>query len=215
MRTWHIGAPIFLPVRPGDYFPSADAINNRGVILGSVLGPDDRLYEVIWPSPRARRYVESKQRLPPHHRWKGLDSVEDLNDANQLVGFGRRVGDTLLEQRGFILSPVYPSFNLSTPSPGNAGTSNTFTITGLQLGDEVALVYGLNGGGALVPGCNLQMNALQIDNPITAGSAVANSSGIATIQGFVPEAARSKTILFQALVKDRYAISGLVVHEFQ
>ena len=210
--------PIFLPLRPRDDdrpYAIADDINNRGVILGSVFDREGRLHEVVWPSPSARDYVEPVRLLPPKHRWQHLDSVEDLNDANQLVGFGRRIGDTLLEQRGFILSPVYPTFDLSTPSPGNAGTGNTFTITGLQPGEEVALVYGLNGGGALIPGCNLQTNALQIDNPITAGSAVANSSGIATIQGFVPNAARNRTILFQALVQGRCAISGLVVHRFQ
>ena len=207
--------PIFLPMRRGDRTASPQVINNHGVILGQVTRADNHLYHVIWLSPLAPRYWEPVLLLPSNHRWTRLDEVADLNDANQMVGFGRRPGDSQIEERGFILSPVFPSFDLSTPSPGDAGTSNTFTITDLSPGDEVELLYGLNGGGALIPGCNLQANALQIDNPITAGSAIADGTGTATIQGFVPNAARNKTIVFQALVKDRCAISGLVVHGFQ
>ena len=207
--------PIFLPVRDGDYYPSANAINNAGIILGSLYDRHDRWRQVIWPSPSARRYLEPSELLPPNPRWTALDALEDLNDANQIVGFGRRPGDTTFEERGFILSPVNPSFHLSTPSPGDAGTSNTFTVTGLMPGDRATLLYSTHGGGTLIPGCNLQTNVLQLDAPRIAGSALADSTGVATIQGFVPNAARNKTVVFQALVKDRCAISDLVVHQFQ
>jgi hypothetical protein len=76
-------------------------------------------------------------------------------------------------------------------------------------------LYSKQGGGTRIPGCDLQQNALQIENPIVIGTAVADGNGNASIIRNVPNIARGQTILFQAVVQNECAISQLVVHQFE
>jgi hypothetical protein len=105
--------------------------------------------------------------------------------------------------------------DLSAPLPGVAGEANSLTITNVTPGQRVYFYYSLHGGGTRIPGCDLQQNALQLDNPKPIGSSIADENGIATISKNVPIAARNQWILIQAVVPGECAISQLVVKRFE
>lgn len=140
----------------------------------------------------------------------GLKFVWDINNAGQIAGDAWPVGDPI-SSIAFLLSPVNPTMDLLPPAPGVAGEVNTLQVTGATPGATVHFVYGRHGGGFQIAGCDLQENALQIDSPTIIGSAVADASGHATIDRFVPPIARDRTILIQAVVADECAISELMV----
>ncbi len=151
--------------------------------------------------------------LPPNSVWK-LEWANDINDAGQIAGTA--VNKREQTERGYLLTPVHPTLTLAQPSPGKAGQRNTLTLTGATPGARIYFVYGTTGGGAVVPGCDLQEAAIQIDSPKTIGFAIANASGTATFSANVPLSARnSGDILIQAVDPQRCDQSQLVVERFE
>jgi hypothetical protein len=153
-----------------------------------------------------------KDLLPPllTSQWR-LDNGE-INDAGQISAAGALQGGG---NDALMITPVYPSMVLANPMPGIAGEQNTLTITGVTPGKRVYFYYSRNGGGTRIPGCDLQQNALQLDNPKPIGSSIADENGNATISKNVPIAARGQWILMQAVVPGECAISQLVVKRFE
>ncbi len=185
---------------------SAHAVNNHGVIVGNMTprGTQQQAAFIIIDD----RMVDLNTLAPPR-RQRQIARAWDINDAGVIVGETR--GDPV---RGYVLSPVTPTMTLDPPAPGLAGRRNTLRVTGATPGVTVHFVYGTYGGGTIIPGCGIQVNALQIRNPVVIGTAVADGNGVASITRTVPPIARGQTILFQAVVQNECAISQLVVHRF-
>jgi len=139
-----------------------------------------------------------------------MEVTTSINNAGQIPVTGKYDDD----HWALLLTPVHPSMTLQGPQPGRAGTTNGLRVTGVTPGARVTFLYSRHGGGTRIPGCDLQQNALQLDNPTVIGTAIANQQGVATITRPVPLIARGQTILFQAVVQNQCAISQLVVHRF-
>jgi len=87
--------------KPADtYEASADAINNHGQIVGMAYasgGPGYRA--LLWDEDRVLWNLNDL--IPPDSGWN-LMFAEDINDAGQIVGFGKWNGD----YHAFLLNPV-------------------------------------------------------------------------------------------------------------
>jgi len=195
-----------------EWWSWARGINNSGTVVGFAVGPPGFVAFVREPG----RPMEIMNKLvPPHLRlpWR-ISEARSINDAGQIATEGE-LDSQPANLWAFLLSPVHPTMEMAPPSPGVAGTSNTISITGATPGARVVFLYARHGGGARIPGCDLQQNALQLDSPTIIGSAIANQNGVATITRNVPLIARGQTILFQAVAQSECAISQLVVHQFE
>ena len=185
---------------------SAHAVNNHGVIVGNMTprGTQQSAAFIIIDD----RMVDLNTLAPPR-RQRQIARAWDINDAGVIVGDTR--GDPV---RGYVLAPVTPTMALDAPFPGLAGRRNTLRVTDVTPGATVHFVYGVYGGGTIIPGCSIQTNALQLANPTLIGTAIADANGVASVTRTVPPIARGQTILFQAVVQNECAISQLVVHTF-
>ena len=192
---------------------SAWGINNVGQVVGWVGVPPINDHAFLWEVETGMRRLDDL--LPPllSKQWK-LSMSYDINDAGQIAANGNENGSPLT-MVPFLLSPVYPSFDLSLATPGLGGEVNTITASNLEPGTKVYFTWSRNGGGAMIPGCAVQTNALQIENPKVTGSAVADENGIATLQGMVPPGISNQWLLFQAVVPGDCAVSNLVVQKFE
>ena len=188
----------------------ATDINSQGQIIGQV----GLLHSHVFIRNPGEQMILLDDLVPPKIRpSREVSGVGSINDAGQIAVGARQPGNST-DVWGVVLTPVYPTMDLAAPSPGTAGASNTITATGVTPGKKVYFLYSVHGGGTRIPGCDLQQNALQLDNPTIIGSAVADGNGVAAITRHVPLLARGQTILFQAVVQDECAISQLAVHQF-
>lgn len=100
------------------------------------------------------------------------------------------------------------------PEPGRAGVTNTISAYGAKPGVRlVHFLYSLREGQTNVPGCPGVVLFLQ--RPVLLGSDVADSNGVATINVFVPGAARGVTVVLQALELDLCNESNAIFHTFE
>ncbi len=197
---------------PGTSESAAYDINNAGQIVGFGYSPNVFGKAFLWEQSRGMQSLMSL--TPPRlNGIAGLTAAWAINDAGQIAGTAYPPGDPIAGI-AFLMSPVSPTMTLESPSPGTAGTNNTIRVTGVTPGARITFLYSRHGGGTRIPGCDLQQNALQLDNPTVIGTAAANEQGVATITRPVPLIARGQTILFQAVVSGECAISRLVVHTF-
>jgi len=208
---WYGGTMTDIGRLPNRKYAWARAINNHNQVVGWSASQPPNLDAFYWTQNTGLRPLADL--LPPKTTWRLYDAW-DINDAGQICG-----GGTLRHTYGpfdaFLMTPVHPTMNLAAPSPGTAGVANTITISGVTPGARVAFMYSLHGGGTRIDGCDLQQNALQLDNPKLIGTAVANGGGVASITRTVPPVAQNQTVLFQAVVQNECAISQLVVHRFE
>ncbi|MCL4198280.1 MAG: DUF3466 family protein [Phycisphaerales bacterium] len=209
--VWFDGRMSDLGRLPGTNAAYGNSINNQGQIVGTSIIAFFNSDAFIWEQGQGMR--ELNDLIAPNSGWR-LRSAWAINEAGQIAGHGTRFGQSD-PTIGFVLTPVNPSMTLSSPSPGSAGVANTITVTGATPGARVTFTYSRRGGGTRIPGCDLQQNALQLDQPTVIGSAIADANGVATITRTVPPIARNQTILFQAVVQNECAISQLVVHQFE
>lgn len=191
---------------------SAWGINNVGQIVGWVGRQPSNVYGFLWDQANGMRRLDDLVPPKPRRNWR-ISMARDVNDAGQIAAEGYVAGQPLTLYP-FLINPVTPTMDLSSPVPGAAPGPNTLTLTGATPGAEVVFLYALHSGGTRIPGCDLQQNALQLDNPKVIGTAIADANGEATITRSVPIIARHQTILFQAVVPNECAISQLVVHQF-
>ncbi len=198
---------------PGTGESVAYDINNAGQVVGFGNTGFSVFVGFLWEQSRGMQRLNDL--APPRLRdVGGIDTAWEINDAGQISGTAHPPGDPI-SGIAFLMSPVSPTMTLESPSPGGAGTNNTITITNVTPGARVTFLYSRHGGGTRIPGCDLQQNALQLDNPTVIGTATANQNGVATITRPVPLIARGQTILFQAVVQGECAISQLVVWRFE
>ncbi|MFG0329894.1 MAG: hypothetical protein ACF8PN_08355 [Phycisphaerales bacterium] len=213
--VWIDGLPQVLEGRGA----SPSGLNNLGDVVGSCLSVVESRQLSIWID---QSVYELRDLVAPNHRWDFADPawsfVEDINDNRQIVGWMRRSGLSSSITAGFLMSPVTwtASLELVGGSPGVAGGINTLTADGFTPGARVYFVYSRHGGGAMIPGCSLLDNALQIDDPKIAGRATADANGVAELTAFVPAAAASLgEIVIQAVDPDACAISNWIAVRFE
>ena len=109
------------------------------------------------------------------------------------------------------ISPA-EGLSLDPPSPGLAGVSNTLTAHGATPGERVHFVYGLRSGSTGIPSCPGVF--VDMGGPMVAGSDVANANGEAELTLFVPNAARNRRVLIQAVERTSCVVSNLVQFVF-
>ncbi len=209
---WYDGRMYDLGKPQGTRSTLGLALNNLGQVVGQATTSRLDVYTAwLWELGRGMQKLDD---LLPPRTWYQTDWASGINDAGQIAGTAHPQGnrDTFV---AFLMSPVHPTLELESPSPGLAGESNTITISNVTPGATVQFLYSRRGGGTIIPGCDLQQNALQLDNPTVIGTAIANQNGVATITRPVPLIARGQTILFQAVVQGECAVSQLVVWRFE
>jgi probable HAF family extracellular repeat protein len=206
---WRNGQIIDLNDRNVIRFSTAYGINNRGEIVGLGYTGGGGLGKAVYWTPDLRMY-NLNTLIPPNSGWN-LTGAWKINDAGQIACQARRDGAYI----GALVTPINATMNMAAPSPGRSGESNVLRVTGATPGAAVRFLYSRHGGGARIPGCDLQQNALQLDSPTVIGTAIADANGVATITRTVPPVARGQTILFQAVVQNECAISQLVEHRFE
>jgi len=193
-------------------------INNRGMILGQQLYRSDRFPRgwIYWSSPDvASRPLYTL--YPPNHLWIPEEDgrpfdINDVNDQGQVAGSGFRVDRP--DVQGFILTPVTYSFNLSAFRPGFTEQPNSITISKAPPNAVVKLVGGRHGGGAMITGCRIIDNVLQIENPRLLATATTDANGKVTIEDVVPAVFADRDLLFQAYIEETCEISNLLMQRF-
>ncbi|NOG54835.1 MAG: hypothetical protein HND57_11000 [Planctomycetes bacterium] len=192
----------------------ANGISNNGEVVGVLIESDydPDVTAFLWRDGDGM--LELRNMLPPKSAWTNLRQALDINDFGQIVGYGYR-SDRNSYNHGFLMTPVYPTFTLDQPTPGTAGVVNTITARNLTPGSRVYFIYGMVGGGSIIPRCEIVEAALQIDDPVIAGTAIANANGVATLVGKVPSKWAGQDVLIQGLVSSECDISNLVVVKFE
>ena len=209
------GTLHILEQNPGATDSNGASINERGDVLG-LIKINGEWDGAIWTAEGEE--ILFSEVLPPNHKWT-IDIPWDINDIGMICGQGNYPPYTgLFDMRGFVMVPVTPAISLAQPVPGLAGRRNTLTASGVTPGREVYFVYGLVGGGSVIPGCDLAetLAATQIESAKIIGSATANAQGVASLQVNVPNAARNAgDVLIQAVIPGDCKISNLVVEVFE
>ena len=185
----------------------ASDVNEAGIVIGHVFNGWNQ-HAFVWESHNNMVLLDNL--IPPNSRWTKVEHGLGINDLNQMVGNGQR-SDSLGLANAYLMTPVNPTLQLSDAIPGIAGQVNSLEVSGVTPGTRVYFTYSRFGGGALIPGCDVSVNALQIENPKLAGSAVADANGVAKLTGKVPASLSGRELLFQAVVVGRCEISNLVV----
>ena len=193
---------------------SAWGINNVGQVVGWAHIPPINQWGFLWDKETGMRRLNDL--VPPKlvHGWK-ITMAYDINDWGQIAANGVDPNGPFFISHAFLISPVYPSFDLSLATPGIGGEVNTITASNLTPGTQVYFTWGWHGGGSMIPGCAVQTNALQIENPRVTCSAVADENGVAALEGLVPVGMSEQWLLFQAMVPGDCAVSNLVVQKFE
>ncbi|NOG53973.1 MAG: hypothetical protein HND57_06535 [Planctomycetes bacterium] len=200
-------------------YPTTSAgysINNFGQIVG-MKGDRYSGREDAFAWDREHGMVVLDRLQPPNCNWH-LRFGKDINDFGQVVGGGTRGGGGYFDLQGFLMTPVYSSFYLSKAKPGIAGEVNTVraeNFVNVPVGTTVYFCYSLHGGGTLIPGCDVSINALQLENAKSAGSAAVDANGVATLEGVVPAKMSGREVIFQAVIPGSCEISNLVVQRFE
>jgi len=193
---------------------SAWGINNVGQAVGWIGKGAFNSNGFVWDRENGMRLLNDL--IPPNTMDRlRIDMSFDINDSGQIAANGLPFGDIWNDTVPLLLSPVYPTFDLSLVTPGVGGEVNTITASNLEPGTQVYFTWSRHGGGAKIPGCDIQTNALQIENPKSAGYAIADENGDAILEAFVAPYASGLWVLVQAVVPGECAVSNLVVQKFE
>jgi len=189
------------------------AMNNINECVGTTV--EERLssgYQGFYWTEQAG-FLLFEDIIPDNHGWY-FEWPFEINDAGQIAGYGVRanMSDHYV---GFFMSPINAAFTHENLSPGSAGQQNTLRATGLSPGTRVYFVYGFNGGGTLIPGCDLQDGAVAIEKAQVIGSAVADGSGVATLQRFIPASYSGRKVILQAVNQAGCQVSNVIVQTIQ
>ncbi|MFV2070020.1 MAG: S8 family serine peptidase, partial [Pirellulales bacterium] len=102
-----------------------------------------------------------------------------------------------------------PGMDLLDPTPGQAGTTNTFALTGADPGATLSLYRSASTGSTSVGACTVDLNNARLTQ-----TATADGSGNASFQVVIPSGAAGKTYHFQAVDDTSCAVSDIVSPTF-
>ena len=97
-------------------------------------------------------------------------------------------------------TPPFPSL-----SPGTAGVRNSLTVTGAQRGSIVRFYYSRTNGTTTISSGVCRGKALSMRSPVSLGSAVADSTGKATLNVSLSRSLGGRTIYVQSRVESSSA----------
>ena len=217
---WYEGVSTILPEpHPCGYGYDADAINDSGLIVGNGGDSDCgwNYRAAIWERttplgevpPQFNTYTIMDY-MPRQPNIK-INSATDINSASQIAAQGELETG---ERVSFLVTPYL--LNMSDPVPGIAGQINTITITNLTPHQQVRLVWGtLPGAQPIGNDClgGLVLIRDAITNPSL--TAVADDTGTAIVDIFVPLQTAGKLVRYQAVAPDECNISHTVEFTFQ
>lgn len=195
----------------------AEAVTEDNVIFGCEKNETRGHFRYIyWATPEASpRSVE--QLLPPKLVWMDWTPqnhfIRNYSSNGLMVGWGEH--RTLTDQESFVLAPVRPTLTLYKLDPGRAGELNTIRIEGAPPNAEIHIVASESGGGALITGCRIVDNLLQIENPTPVATVTADANGDAEVNGRLSSLFEGRYLLFQAFVNETCEVSNLVVQQFE
>ena len=209
---WRDGQRLALPA-PSGCWTIPHSINDDGLIVGeySIDSQCRAGYEhaLLWVPAGVEHTAIDLNQLNSLHPEIELTQAWDINQAGQIAAVGK-IADG--NRRGVLLTPYH--FDISPPTPGVAGQRNTITLSGLQPGQFVALLWGtLDGTRVLPPPC--PGASILIRTPQVVGSMRADGQGIARFGFPVPLMARGMTARFQAVAPQQCQVSHVVVHTFE
>jgi len=188
----------------------AYAINNKSEVVGfTSQGPQQ--FAFIWTPQKGLRILDD---LIPPNNFAHLISAHDIAENGNITARAWNFHG-YFTLWATLLIPVKPEILLSDPIPGIAGEINRWKVSQVVPGAEVTLYYSLEGGGAIVEGCDKMDAVLQLQNPKFAQSVIANENGIAYFDiHVVNKASNLGTILIQAIDENNCQESQLQVVEF-
>jgi pimeloyl-ACP methyl ester carboxylesterase len=102
---------------------------------------------------------------------------------------------------------------LAAPVPSQAGAVNTLTVSGAPEGHVVVFLAGLTEGQRAVPGCGGV--GVNVETPIVLGFAVADASGSASIDVFIPQAVAGLEVRVQAVDRASCVVSNVRFADFR
>ena len=102
-------------------------------------------------------------------------------------------------------APPSANATLSKLNPGTAGVRNSLTVTGAQRGSIVRFYYSRTNGSTTVSSGVCKGKALSMRSPVSLGSAVADSTGKATINVSLSRSLGGRTLYVQSRVESSAA----------
>ncbi|MEQ8766501.1 MAG: hypothetical protein RL885_21485 [Planctomycetota bacterium] len=181
------------------------SIASTGRIVGVAPNAEGRPRAFLF-DPRRSGLIDLNDRVSTSSPWT-LVQAADINSRGDIVGWA---ADGAGAQRAVLLTKA--PVELSDPSPGQAGQSNRFDLTGATPGELVHLVFGLQAGTTPVPGCpglDLDISGVGI-----AQVARADREGNVRFDVSIPALASGRTVLFQAVDWSGCSVSPLVSVRF-
>jgi len=189
----------------GGWSTVANAINDSGEIVGSSITTGGLEHAYIHKDGAT---TDLNDLLPAGSDWL-LKRAYDINDDGVIVGYGSGGG---IGNAGYMLVPLPGGLVLAPPTPGTAGTDNTFDFHGGLPGNKVYLVYGFSHGSTLIPGCGGA--TVDISSPKAAWNGTVDGNGNASFTASVPPSASGLGVLLQAVEPESCRVSNLVEHTF-
>ncbi|MFG0331472.1 MAG: hypothetical protein ACF8PN_16410 [Phycisphaerales bacterium] len=182
----------------------AYSINDEGVVVGYSF--NDELRRTAFIHRDSSGMVALNELLPPRSGW-WLESAYDINEFGQITGLGVFRG----EQHGFLLTPLRP--RVLAPTPGEAGEFNTVRVGGLTPDGLARIYYGFRRGEGSAQNC--PTISLQIESPQLLALVRASAAGVASIEGFVPQSAAGRNVLFQVVDQTSCVASEVLTARFE
>jgi len=171
----------------GDYYTIISDTTGAGVAYAATFNNEQDVYYV---------------RLFPDCNDNGVSDVTDIASGTSDDTDGNGVPDECEAGNALVLIG---------PEPGDTGQANTFTVTQAADGGAVFFLRSFTAGQTTIPACSAD---LDLGNPRLLGSDVADATGEASIQPFIPAGVSGRTVFFQAVQISSCLLSNTVEFTF-
>ncbi len=202
---WEAGQTTDLGTFPVGGDSHARSINVLREVVGDAFLPSaGETQAVLWRPGRSIQNINTL--LPPVSGWDSLTTATGISDSGHVCGTGRTSTGAV---HAYLL---VPRLGLANPIPGIAGEVNRFDAAGALPNAMVYVVYGFQYGTTAVPGCS-GVN-FGIRSPTLLHSQRADETGHVLFDLMVPNAARGRGVLFQALEGGSCELSIITIWVF-
>jgi len=202
---WEDGLLTDLGTFPVGGDSHAYSINILREVVGDAFLPGaGETQAVLWRPGRTIQNVNTL--LPPASGWDSLLTATGISDSGHICGTGRTNSGA---SHAYLL---VPKLGLANPIPGIAGQVNRFDVAGALPTAMVHVVYGFQYAATGVPGCP-GVN-FGIRSPTLLHSQRADETGHVLFDLMVPNAARGRGVLFQALEGGSCELSIITIWVF-